>query len=355
MLSTTQAGFNFYIGNNLQNSTPYYKPVSFASSVPFVQGIEFTIEASRRVGKPLTPGEASEFWFKEVFRQGSAHPGYFLKNLANKFLALFNRFEAFDHYDINFLGQFAPFFKFPLLNFCLVWPFGLSGLILGTLTCRVNRWIFATFSAYGLTLVLFFMSGRYRLPLLVILLPFAPLGMQQFIGLIKQRFRLLPSIYTLVLMISFLLLFIPLPGANDVSLYNNIHAAILASKGLQREAISYWKAASTGNQKYSDTALFQLADAAYVQRDFQQAQQYLSRISKDSYKSAAKHDLLGDIQMAQRNWSEAAKAYEHSLQINSSDNTVRKKLITVLRVTDPAEAARQVVKFSKISSFYKGL
>lgn len=355
VLSTTQAGFNFYIGNNPQNPTPYYKPVSFASSVPFVQGVEFTIEASRRAGKTLTPGEASEFWFKQAFRQGRDHPRFFLKGLANKFLALFNRFEAFDHYDVNFLGQFAPFFRLPLFNFWLVWPLGISGLVLTAINTRLGRWVLIIWGAYALTVALFFMSGRYRLPLLVILLPFVPLGMQHCMQLIRKRHLLLPSIYALVLLSSVLLQFTPLPGANDVSLYDNVHAAILASKGHMNEAVLYWKKASLDEQNYSDTALFQLADAACAQHDFHQALRYLDRIPQSSYKSAAKYDLLGDIHMAQRNLPEAAKAYQQSLRINSSNNTVRKKLIRVLRLTDPAEANRQIVKFSKISSFFKGL
>jgi len=47
-LTTSQMGFNLYLGNNPQNPTPYYRPVPFAITSPFQQGIQFTIEASRR-------------------------------------------------------------------------------------------------------------------------------------------------------------------------------------------------------------------------------------------------------------------------------------------------------------------
>ena len=48
---SSQAGFNLYIGNDIGKEEPYYRPVAFASSSPFKQGIQFNIEASRRMEK----------------------------------------------------------------------------------------------------------------------------------------------------------------------------------------------------------------------------------------------------------------------------------------------------------------
>jgi len=66
ILVPSQAGFNLYLGNNPDNKIPYYRPVSFASSSPFYQGTHFTIEASRRVGRKLSPSEASDYWSEQV-------------------------------------------------------------------------------------------------------------------------------------------------------------------------------------------------------------------------------------------------------------------------------------------------
>jgi len=97
-LTTTQTGFNLYFGNNPGNPDPYYRPAPFASSSPFEQGIQFTIEASRRMGKRSSSDEASRYWTGEVLRMAMSEPAAFIRKLWQKTLVLFNRFEACDHY-----------------------------------------------------------------------------------------------------------------------------------------------------------------------------------------------------------------------------------------------------------------
>lgn len=135
-LTTSQTGFNLYLGNNLRNPDPYYRPVAFASSSPFEQGIQFTIEASRRVGKKLTPEEASDYWTREVLRMAASEPSAFAGKVWQKTLVLFNRFEACDHYDIDFINNFIRFFKFPLISFWFVLPFGLAGMLMSSMRSR---------------------------------------------------------------------------------------------------------------------------------------------------------------------------------------------------------------------------
>lgn len=87
--TTSQMGLNLYLGNNLQNPDPYYRPVSFASSSPVQQARDFNIEAGRRLGKKLSSSEASRYWIDEVIKAGQEHPGPFLHKLFLKTLVLF--------------------------------------------------------------------------------------------------------------------------------------------------------------------------------------------------------------------------------------------------------------------------
>jgi len=87
-LTTTQSGFNLYLGNNINNPDPYYRPASFASSSPFEQGIQFTIEASKRVGKKLTSQEASDYWTAETIKQAVSNPAVFAGKVGKKFSSL---------------------------------------------------------------------------------------------------------------------------------------------------------------------------------------------------------------------------------------------------------------------------
>ena len=111
---TATGGFNLYLANNPDNPCPYYRPASFASSNPALQGIQFVIEASRRTGKKLTNREASSFWTREVFRLAIKDPAKFFMKLLQKALALFNRFEPADNFDIGFLSRFVSFLALTL-------------------------------------------------------------------------------------------------------------------------------------------------------------------------------------------------------------------------------------------------
>jgi len=42
-LTTSQGGFNLYLRNSLGNPDPYYRPVPFATSSPFEQGIQLQV------------------------------------------------------------------------------------------------------------------------------------------------------------------------------------------------------------------------------------------------------------------------------------------------------------------------
>ena len=114
--TTSQSGFNLYIANNLQNKDPYYRPVPFATSSPFMQGIQFNIEASRRMNKKLSPQEASSYWTREVMKLPLEQPVPFAWKILQKTLAFFNKFEAGDHYHVGFVSNFVRFFKFPFFR-----------------------------------------------------------------------------------------------------------------------------------------------------------------------------------------------------------------------------------------------
>lgn len=169
-VTTTQLGQNLYCGNNPNNSDPYFRPLAFAESSPLVQGIQFTIEASRREGRRLSHSESSQYWIKEVASFAINKPDIFLNKMFKKFLAVFNRFESPDHYDIDFLKQFVTFFKVPLLGFWIIMPLGMVGFVTFFRRSRIHAGIIILSILYASTLVLFYTNARLRLPLLVLLI-----------------------------------------------------------------------------------------------------------------------------------------------------------------------------------------
>jgi tetratricopeptide (TPR) repeat protein len=348
-LTTSQGGFNLYLGNNLQNPDPYYRPVSFATSSPFEQGIQFTIEASRRAGKRLTPDEASRYWTKETLREGANAPGAFLWKLWQKTLVVVNRFEACDHYGIDFIGGFVKIFRFPFIGFWLIFPFAMIGGGFGDRKARTVGFVLAV---YALTLIAFFTNARYRLPMMPLLIPFAVLGMTWIVTAFREGNRRKAGIYIAIASVFFITENLPVRATDDQAAYYNTHAIVMSAKGFQAEAIYYWSLSSEMDKPFSAAANLSLARRYFQQGDLERGYAYLSKIGDDSFATAQKYDLLGDVLVRQKNLSSAAAAYEKSLSINSGQQRTLGKLIQLYKITDPKKTSLYETRLKYVSSFY---
>jgi 4-amino-4-deoxy-L-arabinose transferase-like glycosyltransferase len=352
-LTASQSGLNLYIANNLENEVPYYRPVPFAASVPSVQGIQFNIEASRRSDSKLSSVEASRFWTREVFRIALDQPASFLWKLLQKGLASLNGFEAGDHYHIGFVSEFVRFFKFPFIILSLVFPLGMGFLVLHFRESKKIAFLSAIFLLYALTLVVFYPTSRFRLPLLVILIPFATAGTISLISMIKSKQHGKWVLYLTVITAFAVIEFLPVRGTDDMTAYYNTHAIILDSKGSTGEAVKYWKKSSEMDKPYSAYANLSLADKYAGKGYIQKALYYLDRISANSFAGSDKYERTGDIMLYLKQPGRAAAAYERSLDINSGRRRTRQKLIGIYLKKDMKKALKQYKKLEYISSFYE--
>jgi len=344
----SQSGFNLYMCNNLQ----YTYPLPFASTSPFEQGIQFTIEASRRVGKKLSPGEASSYWTNEVIKTALEQPAAFTWRICKKTLGIFNRFERGDHYHIGFVSDFVKFFKIPFFALWLILLFGMAGMAVNMFGSRKLLALSAIFFIYTSTLILFFTNVRVRLPLLVILIPFAVIGVNNLLSYIREKQSKKLGIYMGITLAFLVIEFLPVRDTDDMTAYYNTHAIILNSKGLEDQAMRYWENSSQTNKHYSPFANLSLAGKYYAKGNIQKALHYLDKISDDSFAAAAKYEMIGDMMVHQRKTEKAITAYEKSLEINSGQRRPRSKLVKIYWNIDKQKAWEEYDKLEYISSFY---
>ena len=351
MRPTAAGGFNLYLANNPDNPYPYYRPASFASSIPAEQAVQFTIEASRRTGKKLSPQEASDFWTREVVKETLARPAAFAVKLGQKTLALFNAFEGEDNYHIGFISRFIPFFRFPFPGLALLLPFGMAGIIL----CARSRAAFALLSIaglYALTLIAFFTNMRIGIPLVVILIPFAILGIADLCRWFRERRTGKIMTFGAAAAAFLMIEFIPVAGTGDMTAYYNAHAINLASKGFEREAVSFWKESSGMNRPYSAYANHALAAFSLRRGDLEAGKRYLALIPDTSFAAAQKYDLMGDIHLREGRPNEAVAAYRRALSVNAGQRGVYMKMIRIFETTNPSEATRLRQQLAWVASFY---
>jgi len=349
-LTRAQTGFNLYNANNLDG-----RPAPFATTSPFEEGTQYTIEASRRVGRKLEPGEASSYWTWEVIRAAADDPAGFMKKISVKTLVLLNAFERGNNYHIGFMGRHVPFFSLPFFSLWFILPLGIAGIVSG---CRSGpaastaRGLAAILLAYGSTMIIFLCSTEYRLPLLTVLIPFAVFFLHSLHGMVRTDKRKQAMNLFGVAVFFAVVEFLPVPPTGDLTAFYNTHAIALKDAGRLDEAMEYWKTSSTMQGIFSDFANLSLAGKYLSRKDIDQAQASLAKISDDSIAAAYKYDLQGDILLYGKNIDAAVGSYEKSLSINSGQRVPQIKLARIFERIDPARGEKEKKKLEYISSFY---
>ena len=364
-VTTAQTGRNLYFGNNADNPTPYYRPSRFASSVPGEQAVQFVIEASRRAGRRLSQEEASAFWTREVVLTDLKMPGLdgiaFMEKAKSaspqtvrpSAHALLHRFESSDHYHVGFVSRFDPFLRLPFLELWLVLPLGLAGMITLARHSRRHAALVAFAAAYGLTLVAFVVNARYRLPLVVVLIPFAAAGVLHFARAIAAgrlgaalAFGGAAALFGAVELL-------PLPGVGDLSGYASTHALLLDARGDTAAAIRTWEESARMRGAYSPVAELFLAGKAADRGDTAAAFAHARAIPDASFAAAPKHALLGDLYLRAGDARRAISSYERSLAINTGQRRIREELIRLYARISPqkVEAARR--ELARIENYFR--
>jgi hypothetical protein len=164
LLGTTwQAGPNFYIGNGPEATGTYTAP-PFVRANPAYEAADYAVEAMRRCGRALSPGQVSGYWLGEGLKQWRREPLRSVRLLGWKFALLTHRFEIPDSQDLEFVRIVAaPSLRWGIVDFGLLFPLAVVGL---AWVPRTRFWWFLT-SATGVGLAataVFFVVGRYRVP-----------------------------------------------------------------------------------------------------------------------------------------------------------------------------------------------
>jgi len=188
VLTTSQAGQNFYIGNHLKNLTGTYIPPDFVIAHPFYEEKNFREEAIKRTGKEdLKPSEISNFWFKETIKEINSDWGLFFQRLILKLALFWNQKEIADNENIYLMKkEFSFLLRLPLLDFGIIGALGLLGLVLALRTRR-GVLLSGYVVIYWLSVSLFFIFSRYRLAVVGVVLAFAGFALEQIYLWVKEK------------------------------------------------------------------------------------------------------------------------------------------------------------------------
>jgi Flp pilus assembly protein TadD/4-amino-4-deoxy-L-arabinose transferase-like glycosyltransferase len=177
VLSTSQLGPNFFIGNNAHASGSYESLVPGRGDAVYERADAMAL-ASKAVGRPLSPGEVSDYWLRQSFAYIRTQPVQWLALLGKKVLLTLNAAEIPDTESIEAYADVSRMLGGLLwFNFGVVLPLAALGGWIHRRQWRRLLILYGMVASLALAVAAFYVVARYRHPLVPILLLFSAAGL----------------------------------------------------------------------------------------------------------------------------------------------------------------------------------
>jgi len=186
-VTTSQFGPNFYLGNNANADGTAGFLREGRGAVEYERQ-DATDLAQAAEGRDLTPREISSYWTRQALAYIRANPWEWVKLEARKLRLLANRSELIDTESQDSYEEWSPLLRIAAYigQFGLLAPVAVLGLVV-VWPDRRRWWLYyAMAAAFALSVVLFFVSARYRLPLVPFLMLFAAAGLALLPNFLRQ-------------------------------------------------------------------------------------------------------------------------------------------------------------------------
>ncbi len=186
VLTTVQAGPNFYIGNH-EGATGRYQAMRPGAEWPPMEQQAASELAEAQVGRKMTPREVSHYWFGKSWDDIKRHPVDWVGLLLYKWALVWNAYELSDTESIALYAHLSWLLGAlgKLNHFGVFWPLAAVGLV-----ATVRRWrslwvLYAMILAVSGSIALFYVFARYRYPLVPLLAVFAGAGVLEIIRTLR--------------------------------------------------------------------------------------------------------------------------------------------------------------------------
>jgi tetratricopeptide (TPR) repeat protein len=180
VLVASSTGENLFIGNQ-RKATGAYSPIHPQAGDIFSERALAKLLAEQAGGRSLRPSEVSAYWRARAFDEIAADPGGWLVLLVRKSGRILDPGDPTDAYSFPLERglHLSTLHLLPLPSWTLL-ATGVWGLALAMRDRRQRAWPLATWVLiHAVTLLLFFVNTRLRLPLLYALAPFAGFALEE--------------------------------------------------------------------------------------------------------------------------------------------------------------------------------
>ena len=289
----TSSGLILYCCNHPDNVTGIYNVPAFSRSHPVDTEKDFHAEAERRLDKKLSPREASHYWRTETFRVLKDNIHIIPMLFFNKLKWIVANYEIPMNQSYTQAADFAGTDKFPFPNYAFVFALGVPGIAIGILRKKRVGWMLVPVLTIITTLMIFYVSSRFRMPMV----PFLAIGTGIYasllFNLVKQK------------------------------QWRNWLPLIIISSILFTTSLSISPPSSDGHKESG------LAKAFYLRNDFEKAKQLALDAINNFPNNMDLHIVLGRIAAREGRLAQAMKYYQDALKINHDNFTVNYDLAMI--------------------------
>jgi tetratricopeptide (TPR) repeat protein len=169
VLISSHGGLNFYMGNRVGADGTYLNIPGITPSISG-QARDATLMAESALGRHLSTGEVSSYFYQQATDWILADPAAATQLLVRKIALVLNRRNVALNYSYEFYRDDEPsLLPFLAVGPWLLLPLGLAGLFLPRRqAAQPGFWVWGSFvPVYILAVAAFFVSDRYRMPLLI--------------------------------------------------------------------------------------------------------------------------------------------------------------------------------------------
>ncbi len=198
----SQGGINFYIGNNPKSDGMSAIMPELGDDWEY-SDCQFLAEKS--LNRKLKPSEVSDFYYKKgwdfIFKQ----PAQSLPLLVKKLYVFWNKFEISNNQNIYFFKQYSVLSQILFIGFWIIGPLAILGIFFSIKRGPQISLILLFIFSYMLSVIMFFVTSRYRLPVLPFLIIFASFSVTEIYRRISTK-GLKSAVVTGVLLVLFFIL-----------------------------------------------------------------------------------------------------------------------------------------------------
>jgi len=322
-LTTSQFGPNFFIGNNPAADGTYMalRPGHGDQKFERQDAIEI---AEQALGRRLSPGEVSGYWLDRSLEFIRSQPMDWARLMGRKWLLLWNVRELEDAEDFYLYQKWSSLLGVLgwASHFGLLAPLAAMGCVL---TCR--RWrslwlLYLLLGTLAFSVVLFYVFGRYRFPIVPFLTLFAAAGLTEGVSLYKERMLRQGLICAFVVVVAGIFVYWPIAGAAAPSAtgYYNLGNA-LSKQGRISEAIESYERALQLDPTYS-VGYYALGNTLAQQGKLEEATHYLQKAVILDPDLVEAYSNLGQVLFRQGKLENATQQFRKALELRPTSGEI---------------------------------